>query len=85
VCHSVSKYAEAPHQRSAPSSINVPDELTRGKTPSNRTPKSPPLGRLARQGHQVVQFLDRQTRRFVAVAIDGKVKEYGGMRRDSDR
>ena len=37
-------------------------------------------GELAREGHQVVQFLDKMTRRFVAVAIDGKVKEYGGMR-----
>ncbi|HEX6505286.1 MAG TPA: hypothetical protein VF011_18735 [Terriglobales bacterium] len=37
-------------------------------------------GRLARTGHQIVQFLDRQTRRFVAVAIDGKVKECGALR-----
>lgn len=40
-------------------------------------------GQLAREGRQVVQFLDKTTGRFVGVAIDGKVKEYGGMRRDS--
>ena len=34
-------------------------------------------GQLARSGHQVVQFKDVQTNRFVAVAVDGKVKEYG--------
>ncbi len=34
-------------------------------------------GQLAREGHQVVQFKDAETNRFVAVAVDGKVKEYG--------
>jgi hypothetical protein len=34
-------------------------------------------GQLARQKHQVVQFLDPETHRYVAVAVDGKVKEYG--------
>ncbi len=34
-------------------------------------------GELARAGHQVVQFKDVQTNRFVAVAVDGEVKEYG--------
>ncbi len=34
-------------------------------------------GALARAGHQVVQFRDVQTNRFVAVAVDGEVKEYG--------
>ena len=38
-------------------------------------------GQLAREGHQVVQFKDAETNRFVAVAIDGKVKEYGSLRR----
>ena len=38
-------------------------------------------GQLARQGHQVVQFKDAESNRFVAVAIDGKVKEYGALRR----
>ncbi len=33
-------------------------------------------GELARAGHQVVQFKDVETNRFVAVAVDGKVKEY---------
>jgi hypothetical protein len=34
-------------------------------------------GNLARQGRQVVQFRDRASQRYVAVAIDGEVKEYG--------
>jgi hypothetical protein len=35
-------------------------------------------GRLARAGHQVVQFKDRGTNRFVAVSVDGRVMVYGG-------
>lgn len=34
-------------------------------------------GQFARQGHQVVQFKDVATNKFVAVAVDGKVKLYG--------
>ena len=34
-------------------------------------------GQLARDGHQVVQFKDVQTNKFVAVAVDGKVTVYG--------
>lgn len=34
-------------------------------------------GRLARDGHQVVQLKDSATNRFVAVAVDGGVKVYG--------
>jgi hypothetical protein len=34
-------------------------------------------GELARRGHQVVQFKDIENNRFVAVAVDGKAKEYG--------
>ncbi len=37
-------------------------------------------GQLARQGHQVVQFKDVQTNRFVAVAVDGQVRVYGDRR-----
>jgi hypothetical protein len=33
-------------------------------------------GQLAREGHQVVQFRDVQTGRYVAAAVDGEVKEY---------
>ena len=33
-------------------------------------------GRLAREGHRVVQFRDLQTEKYVAVTVDGKVKEY---------
>jgi hypothetical protein len=38
-------------------------------------------GSLARKGHQVVQFKDVKTNRFVAVAVDGDVGEYGTMHR----
>jgi len=31
---------------------------------------------LAREGHQVVQFKDVQTSRFVAVSVDGEITEY---------
>jgi hypothetical protein len=34
-------------------------------------------GQLAREGHRVVQFRDVHTGKYVAVAIDGRVKEYG--------
>jgi hypothetical protein len=34
-------------------------------------------GQLAREGHQVVQFKDVENNRFVAVAVDGKVRVYG--------
>jgi post-segregation antitoxin (ccd killing protein) len=33
-------------------------------------------GQLAREGHRVVQFRDVQTGKYVAVAVDGNVKEY---------
>jgi hypothetical protein len=33
-------------------------------------------GHLAREGHRVVQFRDVQTGKYVAVAVDGNVKEY---------
>jgi hypothetical protein len=35
-------------------------------------------GQLARNGHEVVQFKDVKTNRFVAVAVDGEAKEFGG-------
>ena len=37
-------------------------------------------GQLAREGHQVVQFKEVKTNKFVAVAVDGEAKEYGGGR-----
>src|SRR5262245_9465215 len=36
-------------------------------------------GHLAREGHQVVQFKDVETNRYVAVAVDEEIKEYNGM------
>jgi len=34
-------------------------------------------GQLARDGHKVVQFREVATGKYVAVAVDGEVKEYG--------
>lgn len=34
-------------------------------------------GKLAREKHQVVQFLDPETHKYVAVSVDGKIQEYG--------
>jgi hypothetical protein len=34
-------------------------------------------GKLAREKHQVVQFRDVVTHKYVAVAVDGKITEYG--------
>jgi len=34
-------------------------------------------GQLARKGHQVVQFQDVITRKYLAVVVDGDVKVYG--------
>lgn len=33
-------------------------------------------GQLAREGHQVVQFKDVRTNKFVAVSVDGEITEY---------
>ena len=33
-------------------------------------------GKLAQQGHKVVQFRDLESGKYVAVAVDGEVKEY---------
>ncbi len=34
-------------------------------------------GQLAREKHKVVQFRDRETHKYVAVAVDGEITEYG--------
>lgn len=34
-------------------------------------------GQLARENHQVVQFRDVVTKKYVAVVVDGEVTEYG--------
>ncbi|MGD1022969.1 MAG: hypothetical protein ABR880_09325 [Candidatus Sulfotelmatobacter sp.] len=34
-------------------------------------------GKLAREKHQVVQFRDVEMNRYVAVSVDGEVREYG--------
>jgi hypothetical protein len=34
-------------------------------------------GKLAREGHRVVQFRDLDSGKYVAVVVDGKVVEYG--------
>ena len=33
-------------------------------------------GQLARKGHQVVQFQDLVTKKYIAVVVDGEVREY---------
>lgn len=40
-------------------------------------------GKLASSGHQVVQFKDVQSNKFVAVSVDGEIKEYGRSRKKS--
>jgi hypothetical protein len=34
-------------------------------------------GKLARKGHQVVQFQDLVTKKYLAVSVDGEITEYG--------
>jgi hypothetical protein len=34
-------------------------------------------GQLAREGHRVVQFRELESGKYIAVAVDGEVKEYG--------
>jgi len=34
-------------------------------------------GQLAREKHQVVQFRDVETNKYVAVSVDGEITEYG--------
>jgi len=40
-------------------------------------------GQLARSGHQVVQFKDAESNRFVAVVVDGEVTFYGASKKRS--
>ena len=45
---------------------------------SEQNPDKPrSCGQFARSGHQVVQFKDVESNRFVAVAVDGEAKVYG--------
>ena len=39
-------------------------------------------GQLARAKHQVVQFMDAETHQYVAVSVDGEVKEYAHLGED---
>ncbi len=39
-------------------------------------------GQLAREKHQVVQFMDPETHKYVAVSVDGKVKAYASKGED---
>lgn len=34
-------------------------------------------GKLAREGHRVVQFRDLLTHKYVGVSVDGEIREYG--------
>ena len=50
----------------------------RGFEAIEQNPEKPSRwGKLAREGHRVVQFRDLGTQKYVAVAVDGKVREYG--------
>jgi len=49
----------------------------RGSSPAEPG-QAQPLGQARRAGHQVVQLKDAKTNKFVAVAVDGDVKVYGG-------
>src|SRR5271167_2290867 len=40
-------------------------------------------GQLARAGHQVVQFKDAESNKFVAVVVDGKVTFHGASKKRS--
>jgi len=40
-------------------------------------------GQLARSGHQVVQFKDAESNRFVAVVVDGEVTFYGASKKSN--
>ena len=42
-------------------------------------------GKLAQAGHKVVQFRDAESNRYVAVAVDGEVKEYGKLRNTREK
>ena len=42
----------------------------------NRTKQSR-WGQLAKKGHQVVQFQDLATKKYLAVVVDGEAFEYG--------
>lgn len=44
--------------------------------------KSSRWGQLARERHEVVQFVDAHTHKYVAVSVDGKVKEYANKGED---
>lgn len=39
--------------------------------------KASSWGKLAREGHRVVQFRDLEAHKYIAAAVDGKVREYG--------
>jgi len=50
----------------------------RGYQAIEQNPEKPSRwGQLARKGHRVVQFRDLETQKYVAVAVDDKVWEYG--------
>ena len=36
-------------------------------------------GKLAREGHRVIQFRDINSNKYIAVSVDGQLKEYGKL------
>jgi hypothetical protein len=49
----------------------------RAYTAIEQNPEKPSRwGQLARKGHKVVQFKDDLTNKFIAVSVDGEIKQY---------
>ncbi len=70
--------SSAQHLKTVEFSING-----REYTAIEQNPEKPSRwGQLARAGHAVVQFIDNETHRFVAVCVDGRVKNYGSHHKD---
>ena len=60
------------HQRLKSVSFSIEGREQNAEKPSR-------WGQLAKDGHAVVQFKDVERNKFIAVAVDGRVKEYGAI------
>jgi len=69
--------ARGTHQRSPLQHRQIQDGRARVSGNSAEPGEIEPPGKLARAEHQLVQFKDTKTNKFVAVAVDGDVKVYG--------
>ena len=69
-----------PVRRSSAQHLKTVKFSVRGReyTGVEQNPEKPSRwGQLARAGRAVVQFIDNETHKFVAVCVDGRVKEFG--------